>query len=234
MPRRAPRRPRTRRAPSRGHRRAGLAHQLHAGGLRSLVAELRIEAHLGADRKALEVAVQDAVAVEVELPVIAQRADETVALAEELLHHAVRLAVVRLLVVAAQRGGFLQLALDGAEREVDERRHLRRHVDDLLLLLHRQIVLGRNAHLDHGAVAVAGVLRRLLARQGHVAARNAAREALEVLQALGYVRLDPGRAIDAVEDDLRSDLHAPRGAKNVRGRRARTLLARGPQEVFPC
>src|SRR4029079_6540817 len=95
---------------------------LHDGRLRALVAQLRREPHLGADGQAVEVVMQHAVAVEIELAVVIQRTDETVAFVlEYLLDGAMRLAVgVRLFVMAAQRYRFLQLLLDGGERLVDD------------------------------------------------------------------------------------------------------------------
>src|SRR6185436_6298241 len=51
-----------------------LGDNLHAARLGAVVALLRREAHLGADREALEVVVQHAVAVEVDLAVVAQLA----------------------------------------------------------------------------------------------------------------------------------------------------------------
>src|SRR5207302_8975522 len=92
---------------------AASAHNLHAACLRALLALFRAEAHLGADRKAIEVAVQDAVAVKVILAVVIQAADEAVALGKDLVDHAVRLAVVaaQLRPAAGQRRAPLQFAL---------------------------------------------------------------------------------------------------------------------------
>src|SRR6266850_7782928 len=188
---------------------AAPAHYLHAARLRALVALFRAEAHLGADRKAIEVAVQDAVAVEVILAVVIQSADEAVTLGKELVEHAVRLAVeaTQLRLAAAQRRGPLQLALDRGEGEVDQRRQLVLDVADLLLLFYRQVMVGRDPHLDHHAVAVALVMLALLARQGDVAGGNALGVAVELEKPLRHVVLDPGRALDAMEGDLRVDLH---------------------------
>src|SRR5918999_5665975 len=97
---------------------AGFGDDLHAGSLRPVLAVLRREAHFGADRKAVEVAVQHAVPVEVDLPVVAELAQEAVAFVEQLLDDAVRLPVVAHL-AAAQLRGLLELALDSAERKVD-------------------------------------------------------------------------------------------------------------------
>ncbi len=118
-----------------------------------------------------------------------------------------RLAVVRLLVAAAQRRHLLQLALEGAEGEVDQRRQLRRHVADFLLLLHGEIVLRRHVHLHHDAVAVALVVRGDLLRQRDAAAGDALGVALQALQALGDVALHPFGAVDVVKDDLGRGLH---------------------------
>src|SRR6267143_859041 len=147
---------------------AASAYYLYAARLRALVALFRAEAHLGADGKAIEVAVQHAVAVEVVFAVVIQAADEAVALGKELVDHAVRLAVeaTQLRLAAAQRRGPLQLALDRPEGEVDQRRQLALDVADLLLLFYRQVMMRRDPHLDHDAVAVALVMLALLARQG--------------------------------------------------------------------
>src|ERR1044072_9996292 len=68
-------------------------HNLHARRLRPLVPQLRREPHLGADRQAVEVVVQDAITVEVELAVVIHRPDEAVAFfLEHLLDRAMRLA----------------------------------------------------------------------------------------------------------------------------------------------
>src|SRR5260221_624441 len=187
---------------------ARLAHHLNAACLRAVFALLGGKAHFGADREALELDVQHAVGMEVELPVVVQRPDEAVAfVGEQLLDHAVRLAVVDLCIAPALLDRPLQLLLDGAEGLVDERRQLGLHVADLLLLLHREVVLPRYAHLDHHAVVVALAVRGLLARQCHVAAREVLRKPLQVSKPLGNIALYPGAAIDAVEDYFRRKLH---------------------------
>src|SRR6266480_3901222 len=188
---------------------AASAHDLYAACLRALVALFRAEAYLRADRKAIEVAVQDAVAVEVILAVVIQAADEAVALGKDLVDHAVRLAVeaAQLRLAAAQRRGPFQLALDRGEGEVDQRRQLVLDVADLLLLFYRQIMVGRDAHLDHHAVAVALVMLALLARQGDMARGNAFGIAVELDKPLRDVVLDPGGALYTMEGDLRVDLH---------------------------
>ena len=114
---------------------------------------------------------------------------------------------MRLLLVAPQRLGLLQLLLDGAERLVDHRRQLRLHVVDLLLLAHRQVVLARHAHLDHDAVAIALLVRALLARERHVATGDLGGELFEVAEPLGDELLDPGTALDVLENYFRRYLH---------------------------
>src|SRR4051812_3892114 len=184
-------------------------NDLDAGSLRALVANLGREAHFRADGQVVELVVQHAIPMEVKLPVVLHRADEAVALAlEDLLDGAVRLAIiVRLHVVAAQRLRLLELLLDGAEGLVDDRRQLRLHIKDLLLLLHREVVVLRHPDLDHHAVAVALAVRRGFLRDGDMAARNLLRELLEVRAALGDVLLDPRAAVDILEDYFRGSLH---------------------------
>ena len=60
------------------------ADDLDAGRLRALLAVLRGETHFRAHRQPLEVAVQDAVPMEVDLPVVVHGAQEAVTLVEEL------------------------------------------------------------------------------------------------------------------------------------------------------
>src|SRR5260221_7373024 len=187
---------------------AWLAHHLNAARLRAVFALLGGKAHFGADREALELDVQHAVGMEVELPVVVQRPDEAVAfVGEQLLDHAVRLAVVDLCLAPALLDRPLQLLLDGAESLVDHRGQLRVHVANHLLLLHRQIVLARHPHLDHHAVAVALVIRPLLLRERDMAAPDVLGELFQVLHALGDVVLDPGAAVNVLEDHFRCNLH---------------------------
>src|SRR5438132_721726 len=76
---------------------------------------------------------------------------------------------LRLRLAAAQRRDPLQLALDRAESEIDQRRQLVLDVAHLLLLFYRQVMMGRDPHLDHHAVAVALVMLALLAREAKAA-----------------------------------------------------------------
>ena len=117
-------------------------------------------------------------------------------------------------------GGLLQLALDRAEREVDQRGQLLRHVVDHFRLLRRQVVVGRHARLDQHAVAVALVVRGLLLGQRDAAGSDAFCETLQPLHALEDVSFDPGRAIDVVEDEFWRGLHNgsnPRGPREFPG-----------------
>jgi hypothetical protein len=66
-------------------------------------------------------------------------------------------------------------------------------------------VLRRHAHLHHYAVAVAFPVLAVLLGQRDMAARDALREALELLHTLPDVDFDPLRAVDVVKDDLRGD-----------------------------
>src|SRR5439155_10674112 len=101
----------------------------------------------------------------------------------------------------------LELALDRAEREVDDRRQLRAHFPDLFVLADRQVVLRRHADLNHHAVMVALVVGAVFARQRNVAASDAVRELVEPADTLEDVALEPLRAVDLVKDDLRRSLH---------------------------
>src|SRR5947207_10513653 len=108
---------------------------------------------------------------------------------------------------AAKLGSLLELALDRAEREVDDRRQLRRHFPDLFVLADRQVVLRRHTDLNQHAVTVALVVGAVLARQRDVAASDAVRELVEPGDALEDVALEPLSALDLVKDDLRRSLH---------------------------
>src|SRR6185436_6065907 len=212
-----------------------LVHDLHAARLGAVVALARREAHLGADRQALEVVVLHAVAVEIHLPVVAPLAQEAVALLEQLLDDALLLAVVLLGVLfhlaAAQLGGLFQLALDRAEREVDERRQLLRHVVDHFALLRRQVLVRRHARLHQHAVAIAIVVRGLLLGERDTARGDAVREALQPLHALEDIAFHPGGAIDVVEDEFRIGLHTRSNPRAGASSRERPLQRDVPR---PC
>jgi hypothetical protein len=221
--------------PAAGGHVLELVDDLHAARLGAVVALPRREAHLGADRQALEIVVLHAVAVEVHLPVVAQLAQEAVALLEQHLDDALVPAVIVLGVLfhlaAAQLGGLLQLALDRAEREVDQRRQLLRHVVDHFALLRRQVLVRRHARLHQHAVAIALVVRGLLLGERDAARSDAVRETLQPLHALEDVAFHPGGAIDGVEDEFRIGLHTRSNPRAGASSRERPLQRAVPR---PC
>jgi len=184
----------------------GFADQVDAARLRSFVARFLIEAHFETGLEPVEICIEQAVAMKVDLAAVEGPQSATAAGPIEARDDCVRRPLVRLDVAASDALMVLQLAARRLERVAQ------RHVDVFVSVIRAGRSIGDDlaagvSQVDTHGVQVALVMAFMRSFDRDATAREVVGDLLELGYALADGIFDSRRSVHLMKNDLQRDLH---------------------------